>query len=133
MGVTYLLDTHILLWWVDGFEQIPRAVADEIGDRNNRVLISAASAFEIATKVRAGRLPQARPLIEAWTERISQLGFTELEVSSRHALLAGRLEWDHRDPFDRLLVAQSTSENATLVTTDRAITAVEGLSVLSWN
>lgn len=99
---------------------------------DTHVLVSAVSAMEVSTKVRLGRLPRGRALVEAWSSRIAELGADELAISSEHAVLAGTMTWGQRDPFDRLLVAQSVVENVTLVTQDAAIRELPGVRLLAW-
>ena len=137
MGVTkprttYLLDTHVLLWLLGQPDRISPAVLEELGDRRNRLLVSAASAMEVATKARLSRLPGAEGLVTSWERRIEELGAQELPISSAHALHAGEMAWEHRDPFDRLLVAQALAENTVLVTVDREILALPGVRPLTW-
>lgn len=131
MGVTHLLDTHTFLWLVGEPAEVAAPVREELGDPAARLGVSAASAWEAATKQRLGRLgiPQ---LVATWTERVADLGAQDLPVETEDALMAGSLAWEHRDPFDRLLVAQGIRRNAVLVTVDRAILALPGLRTLTW-
>lgn len=126
-----LLDTHVLLWLLAAPERVPEPVRTVLADRENTLLISAVSALEIATKIRIGKL-DAPYLLPTLPRRIDDLGGTALPISVDHALLAGSLQWEHRDPFDRLLVAQATVENATLVTVDVALAALPYPPVVSW-
>lgn len=128
----FLLDTHVLLWLLGSPERVAVDVRSVLARRTDDVLVSAVSAMEVSTKVRLGRLPQGRPLVDAWAARVAELDCEELPVSSEHAVLAGTMAWEHRDPFDRLLVAQSVIENATLVTQDAVIRELPGLRVLAW-
>lgn len=128
----YLLDTHVLLWLFGEPARVPVDVRRVLADRTNDVLVSAVSALEIATKVRLDRLAGARPLVDAWDERLRDIGTAELSISTAHALLAGSMTWAHRDPFDRLLVAQAVVENLALVTTNAAIIPVPGVRIVSW-
>ncbi len=121
MGVSYLLDTHVLLWVLSRSDRLPDDVRTELADPSNRLLVSAVSGFEIATKNRLGKLPGVNALLFAWSQRLADLGAEELAVHGRHAVLAGSMSWGHRDPFDRMLVAQSVIENLVLVTSDAAI------------
>ncbi|MEP6816686.1 MAG: type II toxin-antitoxin system VapC family toxin [Marmoricola sp.] len=121
MGVSYLLDTHVLLWALSRPERLPEPLRVQLVDPANRLIVSSISAFEIATKNRLGNLPGVGPLLSAWPERISDLGAEELDVRGSHAVLAGSMGWAHRDPFDRMLVAQSIIEDLVLVTSDSAI------------
>lgn len=131
MSTSYLLDTHVLLWLLGDPDRMPEDVRDELADRTNALLVSAASALEISTKVRIGKL-DAPSLPTTLGRRVADLGATELPVTLEHGLLAGSLRWDHRDPFDRLLVAQAMLEELVLVTVDTAITALPVPRVLSW-
>lgn len=132
MGVTaYLLDTHVLLWLLGEPARVPERVREQLADPAVDLLVSAASALEIATKHRLGKL-DAGALLDSWGHRLADLDAEDLSVTSEHTLLAGRLEWDHRDPFDRLLVAQAIVENATLVTQDAAIRTFGRAPVLGW-
>lgn len=132
MGVTYLLDTHVLLWLLASPEQISDEVRRELANRRNTVVVSAASGMEIATKVRLGRLDGARGLVAAWSARIAEIEATELPITAEQAVFAGSLAWEHRDPFDRLLAAQATTENMVLVTVDRHLLAFPGVRTLTW-
>lgn len=131
MGVKYLLDTHVFLWLLGTPKLVPDALRDDLAHPDNELLVSAVSAMEVATKVRLGKLEPARHLVATWSARVQDLHASELPISTDHALLAGSLEWAHRDPFDRLLVAQGLVENVTLVTSDRQLSAISGLR-LRW-
>lgn len=128
----YLLDTHVLLWLLASPARVPPDVRATLAARENDLLVSAVSAMEVATKTRLGRLPEGRPLIDAWAARVREIGAEELALTASHALLAGSMPWEHRDPFDRVLVAQATIENLQLATVDRQLTDVPGLRVLTW-
>lgn len=116
-----LLDTHTLVWWWQGNRRLSRATRELISDPNIDVYISAVSAFEIATKVRSGKMPSAKKLALRFNEAIAEQGFLHLPVSARHALRAGLLDGIHRDPFDRILAAQSIIEDIPVLTADAAI------------
>ena len=116
-----LLDTHALLWWWKDDSRISNRAAKAIADETNIVLVSAASAWEIATKLRIGKLPGAERAVREFNELIVTDGFTHISVSYQHALKAGGFTVEHRDPFDRVLAAQSIIEGATLVTMDAAM------------
>ena len=104
--------------------------ARAIEDAGQTLVVSAASAWEIATKQRLGRLPQADGIVATYTRNLKRLGAESLPITDEHALLAGRLDWDHRDPFDRVLAAQAMIESLTLVTTDTAFAGLPGLRTL---
>ena len=113
-----LLDTHALLWWLDGDDRLSDRAKSEIGDGASRVFVSAASAWEIATKVRIGRLPGAAEVAERFTEIIGDQDFDSLPIALEHARRAGLMPGEHRDPFDRMLIAQSQVEGLVLVSNE---------------
>ena len=119
----YLLDTHALLWWWTDDSQLSATARACIQDETNIILISAASAWEIATKHRLGKLSQAGEAISRFNELVELDAFQHLPVSYLHALRACGLTTNHRDPFDRVLAAQSELEGAPLITCDSAFTA----------
>lgn len=113
-----LLDTHALIWWLAGDEAISRRAREAIADEVNDIAISAASAMEIATKFRIGKLPGAALLAQNFEEIIAEQGFGELPISVHHARLAGEMNIAHKDPFDRLLIAQAQVEDLVLVSNE---------------
>jgi len=113
-----LLDTHSLLWWAAGESKLSRRARAAIGDAANTVLVSAASAWEIATKHRLGKLEHAGPLLDGLLDFLMDQKFVELGIDIRHAQRAAALPDFHRDPFDRILVAQAQIENLVLVTNE---------------
>jgi len=119
--VRLLLDTHTFLWWAFTDRKLSRHAIAAISDEDaNQVLVSAASAWEIAVKHRIGKLPDAQAIAGDIAGAIAEEGFNELAVSVEHAERAGRLPGHHRDPFDRMLIAQAISEDLTLVSNERA-------------
>lgn len=114
-----LLDTHTLLWWLDGDRRLSRRARQTIGNDENIVLVSAASAWEIATKVRIGKLPGATDVAADIPGCLVRQEFESLDITVLHAQRAGRLPGDHRDPFDRMLIAQAQIEDLPVVTNDR--------------
>lgn len=124
----YLLDTHTLLWALTDPSQLGSDALAAIRNRATPLTVSAASAWELATKHRLGKLPHADALIGAYTRHVDRLGATRLPITDEHALLAGTLEWSHRDPFDRMLAAQAMTESLTLLTNDTALTNLPGLA-----
>jgi PIN domain nuclease of toxin-antitoxin system len=116
-----LLDTHALLWWWADDKRLSKRVATAIADEANTVLVSAASAWEIATKHRIGKSPGAEQAVREFNELIIADGFTHLPVTYQHSLKADSFNNDHRDAFDRMLAAQSIIEGVTLVTDDAAM------------
>ncbi len=113
-----LLDTHAFLWWVINDRRLSQASRQMIADDNNDVLVSAATAWEITTKHRTGKLPEAEPLADNMIESIAREGFEELPVTVAEAARAGALPGPLRDPFDRMLIAQALSLNLVLVSND---------------
>lgn len=113
-----LLDTHALLWWLAGDTQLSRRAVETIGDESNEIFVSTASAWEIGTKHRLGKLPVAEPLIVDFGREMRRQSFRELPISWDHAQMAGILVGSHRDPFDRMLIAQSTIERMGLVSNE---------------
>ena len=113
-----LLDTHALLWWWTDDPQLSSRARSCIQNEGNLVLVSAASAWEIATKFRLGKLAGAGAAAERFHELVEADGFTHLPVSYLHALRAGAYRLEQRDPFDRVLAAQAELESASLVTRD---------------
>lgn len=114
-----LLDTHTLLWTVTGDPKLSRRADIALHDEDASIYVSAASVWEIATKFRLGKLPQAEVLIDDFARSLNELGFFELAVSVDHAQRAGLLPGSHKDPFDRLLIAQAQAENLILVSNER--------------
>jgi PIN domain nuclease of toxin-antitoxin system len=115
-----LLDTHALLWLVSAPEKVSDAAREVLGDPNTEVIVSAASAWEIAIKTRLGRL-DGEPLLTAWADIIADMTATDLAIDAGDAIMAGRLPWEHKDPFDRMLVAQAARRNLTIATSDAYI------------
>lgn len=115
----FLLDTHTLLWAFNAAPALSPRARRLIEDGNNRMLVSAASAWEIATKVRLGKLPTGEELVSDLGHYLAQLGCDALPISLDHALRAGRLPGEHRDPFDRMLIAQAQAENLPILSNDR--------------
>jgi len=117
--VRLLLDTHALLWWLDGDRRLSRKARTAIGAEINSVIVSAASAWEITTKARLGKLPGAIDVAADVAGCVAGQGFSTLDITILHAQRAGRLPGDHRDPFDRMLIAQAQIEDLSLVSDDR--------------
>lgn len=113
-----LLDTHALIWWLAGDSALSRPAIAAIGDDRNTVRVSAASAMEIATKFRIGKLPDAALLAQDFESIVADQGFQELAISVRHARLAGEMNIAHKDPFDRLLIAQAQADDLMLVSNE---------------
>jgi PIN domain nuclease of toxin-antitoxin system len=116
--VRVLLDTHTLLWWLDGDRRLSRRARQTVSDEANAVLVSAASAWEIATKARIGKLPGAVEVAADIVGCLASQRFESLDITVLHAQRAGRLPGTHRDPFDRMLIAQAQIEDLPIVTND---------------
>ncbi|RPF23061.1 type II toxin-antitoxin system VapC family toxin [Myceligenerans xiligouense] len=129
MGVTYLLDTHAFVWLLSAPEKLDSELCTKLRSTQNQLLVSAVSAMEIATKVRLGKFDDAGPLVDTWDRRVEDIDATPLDLTTAHALHAGSMPWQHRDPFDRLLAAQAIVENVVLVTADAAFTGLPGVRI----
>jgi PIN domain nuclease of toxin-antitoxin system len=119
-----LLDTHVLVWWLLDDPALPKRVTAALRDPASEIFVSSASAWEIATKYRLGRMPQAEPLVQGFRRLIDDERWVAIPVTVEHALVAGTLRGDNRDPFDRMLAAQAQLEDMKLVTADRALAAL---------
>jgi PIN domain nuclease of toxin-antitoxin system len=113
-----LLDTHALLWWFSDDPALTRTARKTIADTGNLPIVSAVSAWEIATKVRLGRLATAADLVADFTSLVEREGFELLSISADHAIRAGLLPGPHKDPFDRMLIAQAQAENLPIISNE---------------
>ena len=113
-----LLDTHAFLWWIADSDRLSKPARSVIEDEVNDIVVSAASAWEIATKFRIGKLPGCEALALNIPGHITRQGFTELEIGVADAERAGRLPGPHRDPFDRMLAAQALRREFPVVSID---------------
>ena len=113
-----LLDTQALLWYLLDDGRLSATAQEAIASADNRVLVSAVSAIELATKHRIGKRPEARGLAGQLSHVAARWGFEPLAITSEHGDLAGLLDIPHRDPFDRLLIAQAQVEQALLVSNE---------------
>lgn len=116
-----LLDTHIFLWALMVPEKLPASLRALLEDDDTGVFVSAASAWEISTKYRLGKLSGAARVVADYPAAISGLQAEQLPITAAHALKAGLWSVPHRDPFDRMLAAQAAIESLPLATTDRAM------------
>lgn len=128
--MTYLLDTHALLWALTSPERLGSHARGVVANRASTLTVSAASAWEIATKHRVGKLSQADALIGGYSRHLDRLGVRRLPITEDHSLLSGSLDWGHRDPFDRMLAAQAMIESLTLVTDDAVFGKLPGVRTL---
>lgn len=115
-----LLDTSVLIWWLEESPRLGKKTRDVIAEEPE-VVVSAVSAFEIAAKAASGKLREPGDL----AVQIAEQMMIELPVTVRHGLAAGRLPMHHRDPFDRLIIAQARCEELTIITADRAFAAYD--------
>ena len=121
MRIKVILDTHIFLWWLFDDSRLPVKLREYIQNIENSIYVSAASIWEIATKFRLGKLPEAGVVakkVPAWVEKA---GFLPLSITPEHAQLAGSWTVLHRDPFDRMLAAQAKVEKMPLASIDKAM------------
>lgn len=125
MAMTLLLDTHVFLWALMDPRRLSKRARALVEDQTNALVISSASACEVATKHRLGRLVGAEAVVAGYRSHLQRLGAVELPMTSEHALRAGAFTVAHRDPFDRMLAAQAQIEGVPLVTDDRAFTAFD--------
>jgi PIN domain nuclease of toxin-antitoxin system len=113
-----LLDTHAFLWATQEPVKLSDIAREAILDLQNEIFVSSISGYEISNKHRLGKLPGFEAVIEAFPSLITRLQARELPVSAQHAVFAGSFQWQHRDPFDRILAAQASCDGLLLVTTD---------------
>lgn len=114
-----LLDTHVLLWWLSGNEALSLPARSAIADAENETLVSAASTWEIAIKFKQGKLPTAASFISDLEGTIIRHGFSAIPISVFHGQQAGALPLHHKDPFDRMLIAQALAQSLTLISNER--------------
>jgi PIN domain nuclease of toxin-antitoxin system len=120
-----LLDTHALVWWLEAKENLSRKAKEIIEDSETVVFVSAATGWELAIKTQIGKF-KSPELVHGLEREIEKEGFIELPISMEHALLAGSLGSPHKDPFDRLLIAQAQVEKVPIVSNDKMF---DGFSV----
>ncbi len=128
--VRFLLDTHALLWALTAPDTLGTEARRIISDKDAVLVVSAASAWEISTKQRLGKLPEADVLVAAYERHLTRLGTERLPITDEHALLSGSFPWEHRDPFDRMLAAQAMIESLPLLTNDPAFERVHGIRTI---
>lgn len=126
-----LLDTHVIIWLAQNPEAVPSGVKEQL-IKAKHLYLSPASVYEISLKGRLGKMPQAEALISRWEELMASMMSEELPISSKDMMIAGALRWDHRDPFDRILVAQAQLRGLTLVTKDTRIQRFGGVECIPW-
>lgn len=110
-----LLDTHVLIWWLEGGDRLTPDLIERLEARDTSTAVSAATVWEIEIKRALGKLDAPDDLLD----QVTASGFAQLPISAAHAVAAGRLPRHHDDPFDRMLIAQALAEQRTIVTRDR--------------
>jgi len=128
--VKYLLDTHTLLWLLRGSKELSNTAKATLNDTSVKKYVSAVSAYEIMYKYKLGKLQGFEDIAENYFDVLQKLGAEELPINTHHAHFAGKMEWEHRDPFDRLLAAQAVTDNITLITNDDAFQDASWIKVL---
>ena len=118
-SVRLLLDTHALLWWYSDDPALPPSCRKLIAQGESSIFVSAASAWEIATKFRLGRLESASELVQDFGGYLARENFQSLTVSNEHGIRAGMLPGPHRDPFDRMLIAQAEIERLFILSNEK--------------
>jgi PIN domain nuclease of toxin-antitoxin system len=116
-----LLDTHALIWWWKNDPLLPSAAREAMIDPEHRVFISAATGWELATKIRKGQLLELQSSLPTFSEDVARDGFHHLDVTARHAVRGGLLHGSHKDPFDRVIAAQALIEDLIVITRDPEI------------
>ena len=128
--IGYLLDTCIFLWAIRESHKLSKTAKATMDNFADSCFVSSVSAYEIMNKHRLGKLPEYSSLAKNYLNIINSFGANELPIRTVHAHYAGKMEWEHRDPFDRLLAAQAVSENLTIITSDTVFNSLPGLNIL---
>lgn len=115
-----LLDTNALLWLTSTPERISSSARKVLEHQGNELFVSAISAWEVAIKTRIGRL-NGTPLLSAWVDVLAGMNATEMVIDAADATMAGHLDWEHKDPFDRMIVAQAARRGLTIATSDSQV------------
>lgn len=113
----FLFDTHALIWWLDGDERFPVSLREEILSNQNRMWVSPVSFWEISVKRSLGKLELKKITPQMWYA-VDEQGFSRLPIAISHLSYLEQLPFHHRDPFDRLLIAQAQAERHTLLSRD---------------
>ena len=122
-----ILDTHVIVWMMAAPDMLSESTREFLEDGRHHLWASSASAYEVTQKVRLGKWKQAEPLAVAWQERIADYGVQDLALAGSDMVLAGSLNWAHRDPFDRMLCAQGLRRGWALVSADAVFGEIPGL------
>lgn len=120
---SFLLDTHVLLWWLSDAPELSPAARRALADIGNTCYLSLASCWELSIKSSLGKLRLDRPIGRFVTEQLTANGFHLLNIDLRHIAQVETLPFHHRDPFDRLLIAQALTEKLTVISADTAFAA----------
>lgn len=126
-----LLDTHVFVWAISAPTRLGDDAIELIEDATNELMVSAATARELSTRVRLGKFPEAEPIVANYQSVVQRLGAIDMPVTGDRALAAGSLSWDHRGSFRPHVAAPDIRENFVLVSKDRAFQDLAGLS-LRW-
>jgi len=121
--VKVLFDTHALLWAALGSKRLSPVAREVVADEANELFVSAVSAWEISTKVRLGKLPEAIDFEREFLSDIADAGYTLLPIDAASALRAGRFTSEHRDPFDRMIAAQAIAGDLLVLSNDAKLDA----------
>ena len=124
------MDTHILIWWMGFPKLVPKAIRVSIEESKNQVFVSAVSAWEIAFKTARKQLEFPATFLDDFDKSLAAISFFPLNLTTEHAVFAGRMLVSHKDPFDRLIAGQAICENMALATVDSAMREM-GASVIS--
>lgn len=125
-----LLDTHVFLWALAEPRKLSTRARNAITKLENSVYVSPMTAYELSYKHHQGKLPAGAAIVASFGRQVAHLYASELSISAPHALAAGQLDWEHKDPFDRMLAAQAMVEGLTLVTADEELHAFEPVTTL---
>lgn len=125
-----LLDTHVFLWALAEPKKLSTKARNAITKLENSVYVSPMTAYELSYKHHQGKLPSGAAIVASFGRQVAHLYASELAISAPHTLAAGQLDWEHKDPFDRILVAQAMVEGLTLVTADQELHAFEPVTTL---
>lgn len=125
-----LLDTNVFLWALAEPKKLSTKARNAISKLENSVYVSPVTAYELSYKHHQGKLPSGAAIVASFGRQVAHLYAAELTVSAPHALAAGQLEWEHKDPFDRILAAQAMVEGLTLVTADQDLQAFAPVTTL---